>query len=115
MNQKILHASSRVSSKESDRASLSFPDTFNALWSSGHSNQVSADFSEDEYLKPATHHTQLGWVGGRFLCEVFYGILDSDPTSVFGEKGKGWQPMLGKAGQFTFADLLRFAGFKVSA
>lgn len=85
-----------------------------ALWTSNRGDQSSAGFSEDKYLEPATHHTQLGWVGGRILSEVFYGILDSDPTSIFGEKAKGWQPMLGKGGQFVFADLLRFAGFKVS-
>ena len=86
-----------------------------ALWTSNQDDQLSAGFSEDKYLDPATNHCQLGWVGGRILGEVFYGILDSDPTSIFGEKARGWQPMLGKGGQFVFADLLRFAGFKVSS
>ena len=26
---------------------------------------------------------QLGWVGGRIVAEVFYGLLDEDADSVF--------------------------------
>lgn len=35
--------------------------------------------------------TQLGPVGGRLVTEVFYGLLESDPDSIFGDRSKGWQ------------------------
>ncbi|WP_158746353.1 peroxidase family protein [Acidisphaera sp. L21] len=33
--------------------------------------------------------TQLGWVGGRIVAEVFYGLLDEDPDSVFNHPAAG--------------------------
>ena len=85
----------------------------------------SQPFNEDKLLDPATNHTQLGWVGGRILAEVFYGILDSDHESVIHavqnqiddpQKKKnlvvyapaGWKPLLGGNGDPLFNNLLNF-------
>ncbi len=40
-------------------------------------------FPETVLLNGAGALTQLGWVGGRIIAEVFYGILDSDKDSLF--------------------------------
>ena len=85
----------------------------------------SQPFNEDKLLDPATNHTQLGWVGGRILAEVFYGILDSDHESVIRAvqnqtddpqkqrnlgvyAPKDWKPLLGGNGASLFINLLNF-------
>jgi len=53
----------------------------------------------------------LGPVGGRIVAEVLLGLLDGDPGSYRASVGE-WRPTLpaARAGDFTMADLLRFAG-----
>lgn len=53
---------------------------------------------------------RLGPVGGRIVAEVLVGLVDTDPTS-YRAATEGWRPMLpgARAGDFTMADLLRFA------
>jgi hypothetical protein len=53
----------------------------------------------------------LGEVGGRIVAEVLLGLLDGDPTS-YRNADRTWTPTLPgeRAGDFTLADLLRFAG-----
>jgi hypothetical protein len=53
----------------------------------------------------------LGEVGGRIVAEVLLGLIDLDSTS-YRNAGSGWTPTLPsvQAGNFTIADLLRFAG-----
>ena len=53
----------------------------------------------------------LGEVGGRIVAEVLLGLLDSDPTS-YRNADTAWKPTLPgeHEGDFTLADLLRFAG-----
>ena len=52
--------------------------------------------------------TQLGQVGGRILAEVFYGLLESDPDSIFGPRRPiAWQPVWGP-GRATMTRLLRY-------
>jgi Animal haem peroxidase len=67
-------------------------------------------FSEDQLKDPCIAKTQLGWVGGRIVAEVFYGLLDSDPDSVFNAAPENWQPMIGNINEIVVADLLKFAG-----
>jgi Animal haem peroxidase len=52
----------------------------------------------------------LGEVGGRIVAEVLLGLLDGDPTS-YRNADTAWTPTLPGAheGDFTLADLLRFA------
>ena len=52
----------------------------------------------------------LGAVGGRIVAEVLLGLLDGDPTS-YRNADNAWTPTLPceRAGDFTLADLLRFA------
>ncbi len=54
--------------------------------------------------------TQLGPVGGRIVAEVLIGLIAADPDSYFHADDE-WQPTLPAAqrGDFTIADLLRFA------
>ena len=53
----------------------------------------------------------LGEVGGHIVAEVLLGLLDGDPTS-YRNADTAWVPTLPgeRAGDFTLADLLRFAG-----
>lgn len=54
----------------------------------------------------------LGPVGGRIVAEVLLGLLKGDPLSFVNvEPGSGWKPHLPSAedGQFTMADLVKFA------
>jgi hypothetical protein len=53
----------------------------------------------------------LGEVGGRIVAEVLLGLIDLDSTS-YRNAESGWTPTLpsAQAGNFTIADLLRFAG-----
>jgi len=52
---------------------------------------------------------QLGPVGGRIVAETFLGLLKGDPLSFLNEPH--WRPTLPAAneGEFTMADLIRFA------
>jgi hypothetical protein len=54
---------------------------------------------------------RLGPTAGRVVAEVLVGLLKNDPSS-FLRLSPAWQPELpsAKKGQFTMADLLRFAG-----
>jgi hypothetical protein len=58
----------------------------------------------------------LGEVGGRIVAEVLLGLIGADPRSYLisnAENGRGeWTPMLpsSQEGDFTMADLIRFAG-----
>jgi hypothetical protein len=50
--------------------------------------------------------TQLGPVGGRIVTEVFYGLMESDPDSIFGpRKPPDWTPPFG-AGAATMGRLI---------
>jgi hypothetical protein len=52
----------------------------------------------------------LGPVGGRIVCEVLIGLLQSDPSSYLVQKPK-WRPTLTNAGtSFRMKDFLTFAG-----
>lgn len=54
----------------------------------------------------------LGPVGGRIVAEVLLGLLKGDPLSFVNvEPGSGWRPHLPstEVGQFTMADLVKFA------
>ncbi len=56
-------------------------------------------FLETELLSGAGAHTQLGWVGGRIVAEVFYGILDEDHGSIFNHPGAvNYKPRMAAAG-----------------
>ena len=52
---------------------------------------------------------RLGPVGGRIVAEVFVGLLEGDPMSYL-RQDPDWTPTLSNTGDFTMADLLRFAG-----
>jgi hypothetical protein len=54
---------------------------------------------------------RMGPVGGRIVAEVLLGLLDGDPTA-YRAAMPDWQPTLPSTqpGDFTIADLLRFAG-----
>jgi len=61
---------------------------------------------------------RLGPVGGRIVAEVLIGLLDGDPSSYLSTEPT-WQPRQGQFGapqdgKFFIADLLRFAGVKIS-
>ncbi len=51
----------------------------------------------------------LGPVGDRIVAEVFVGLLEGDRLSYLRQDPQ-WTPTLGQQGDFTMADLLRFAG-----
>jgi hypothetical protein len=53
------------------------------------------------------HH--LGPVGGQIVAEVLTGLVWHDKTSYL-RMAPGWQPSLGKGGEFGMADLLKIAG-----
>lgn len=57
------------------------------------------------------HGEQLGAVGGRIVAEVLVGLLAADPTSYFNAETE-WSPTLpaSQQGDFTIADLFKFAG-----
>jgi hypothetical protein len=54
---------------------------------------------------------RLGDVGGRIVAEVLLGVLEGDPQS-YRNVSPHWRPTLpaARAGEFTMADLLTFAG-----
>jgi len=70
--------------------------------------QKDGTFNESELLSGGGAKTQLGWVGGRIVAEVFYGLLDSDAESYVRAAPHGWQPLLGGDKKFIFANLLKF-------
>jgi hypothetical protein len=53
----------------------------------------------------------LGPVGGRIVTEVLIGLLEADPTAYLAAD-RAWHPSLpaARSGDYTLADLLRFAG-----
>jgi hypothetical protein len=61
---------------------------------------------------PPNNAERLGAVGGRIVAEVLVGILQRDPNSYLylDPSWKPTPPMAPTPGQFTFVDLLRFAG-----
>lgn len=68
------------------------------------------EFNEVELLNGLGAQTQLGWVGGRIVAEVFYGLLDSDDESYVNMAPSDWKPMLGGDDALVvFRSLLRFA------
>jgi hypothetical protein len=74
------------------------------------------EFSADELLKAGTNKTQLGWVGGRIVAEVFYGLLDSDSESYVNAAPKDWAPIwtTDTNKNVIFANLLKFAAQPIS-
>ena len=68
------------------------------------------EFDETELLTGDGAKTQLGWVGGRIVAEVFYGLLDSDAESFVNAAPKGWKPMFTpENAPVIFRSLLKFA------
>ncbi|MGJ7610563.1 MULTISPECIES: peroxidase family protein [unclassified Variovorax] len=67
------------------------------------------EFSEDELLTGVGAKSQLGWVGGRIVAEVFYGLLDADEESFFNAAPAGWTPMLPADAPLVVRSLLHFA------
>jgi hypothetical protein len=57
------------------------------------------------------HGEQLGAVGGRIVAEMLVGLLAAGPSSYFNAETE-WSPTLParQQGNFTIADLFRFAG-----
>ena len=69
-----------------------------------------SEFNETKLLTGAGAKTQLGWVGGRIVAEVFYGLLDSDAESYVNAAPLGWKPMFATANApVIFRSLLKFA------
>ena len=66
-------------------------------------------FSEDQLTQTGTNSTQLGWVGGRIIAEVFYGLIDSDPESFVNSAPKNWRPSFNGIEIKTVLDLLKIA------
>jgi Animal haem peroxidase len=68
-------------------------------------------FPESRYLEPEVAKTQLGWVGGRIIAEVFYGLIDSDKDS-YAYAPSDWKPIWTNdfGDEVIFANFLRFAG-----
>jgi Animal haem peroxidase len=74
-------------------------------------------FPEDQLLEKDIAQTQLGWVGGRIVAEVFYGLMDSDDESYLKQApgGKDFKPIWVNDptindSRIIFANLLKFAG-----
>lgn len=66
-------------------------------------------FPETLMLTGAGARTQLGWVGGRIVAEVFYGLLDTDAESVFRHKDAvGFKPRMAGNGRVCLLNLLDF-------
>ena len=66
------------------------------------------EFSENHMLNGIGARTQLGWVGGRIIAEVFYGLLDADDESFVNAAPTGWKPLLGGNGTPIFLNLVKF-------
>lgn len=71
--------------------------------------KIGKEHNEDELLEGDGAKTQLGWVGGRIVAEVFYGLLDSDPESYVNKAPDGWEPILGGDKEVIFKNLLKVA------
>jgi len=72
-------------------------------------------FNEEQLTERDIAQTQLGWVGGRIVAEVFYGLMDSDSESYVNAAPVGWQPIWVDDPKVNnkdiiFANLLKFAG-----
>ena len=61
---------------------------------------------------PPYNTQRLGPVGGRIMTEVRVGLLQRNPNSYLylNAARKPAPPIAGTTGQFTFVDLLRYAG-----
>ena len=61
---------------------------------------------------PPYNGERLGPVGGRIMAEVLVGLLQRDPNSYLylDPAWKPSSPIASTTGEFTFADLLKFAG-----
>jgi hypothetical protein len=75
------------------------------------------EFDDGELIIKEVAQTQLGWVGGRIVAEVFYGLMDSDDESYLNQApgGKDFKPIWVKDStindfRIIFANLLKFAG-----
>jgi hypothetical protein len=75
--------------------------------------EADGTFKETELSRSAVAQTQLGWVGGRIVAEVFYGLMDSDRESYF-HAPKDWKPIWSHnplvCHKAIFANLLKFSG-----
>ena len=74
----------------------------------GDTNQI---FLETALLNGIGAKTQLGWVGGRIVAEVFYGLLDEDPDSIFNHPAAvNFKPRLAQTanGLLCFRNVLDF-------
>jgi Animal haem peroxidase len=75
-------------------------------------------FPEEKFLDPEFAKTQLGWVGGRIVAEVFYGLMDSDEESYLRAAPPGWKPIWAHDASACqkpiFANLLKFAGQRIT-
>ncbi len=65
-----------------------------------------------------SHGRKLGPVGGRIVAEVLIGLIRGDPASFLSVQPM-WQPKAGefgapRDGEFSVADLLRFAKVRIS-
>jgi Animal haem peroxidase len=67
------------------------------------------EFDEKKLLSGPGARAQLGWVGGRIVAEVFYGLLDADPTSYVNAAPVGWEPRLAGDNSPIVLNLLKFA------
>ena len=66
-------------------------------------------FDEGILLTGDGAKTQLGWVGGRIVGEVMYGLIDSDTDSFVNKAPVGWKPMISDKGPLIVKRLLNFA------
>jgi hypothetical protein len=76
-------------------------------------------FNEEQLTERDIAQTQLGWVGGRIVAEVFYGLMDSDSESYVNAAPVGWQPIWVDDPKVNnkdiiFANLLKFAGQSIT-
>jgi hypothetical protein len=75
--------------------------------------ETDGTFSEEHLFRPEVAKTQLGWVGGRIVAEVFYGLIDSDRESYVHLAPKDWKPIWADdsdiGSEVIFANLLKFA------
>jgi hypothetical protein len=76
-------------------------------------------FDEDRLGDPDVAQTQLGWVGGRIIAEVFYGLIDADSESYVNLAPEGWEPIWTDddniCSKVIFANFLKFAGQPITA
>lgn len=70
--------------------------------------ELDKDYPEDILFKGAGAKTQLGWVGGRIVAEVFYALIDEDPESYQNKAPINWKPILGGDKTAIFLNLIKF-------